>query len=450
MTSMKPKNIGIVHYQVGHTDGVSLEIEKWQRVFEEMGHHVHLCAGDLGSAEGTLIPEMYHHLPEAKVLAYNTFKELRDFDEAGYQAELARQVALLTEKFLGFVVDREIDVLIAQNIWCVGASPSVAVALEQIRQEFDLPAIAHHHDFYWERGDDKTLTCDAAKEVAENYLPPKNQKIQHVVINSLAQEALKNRKGVDSRIIPNIFDFDASAWQKDAYNRDFRAAIGLRDNDLFFLQATRIVERKGIELAIDVIAEMGKNRSKLEGAGRLNQDGQIVLVLAGYARDDASGTYVQRLQEKAARLNVELLFIEEWIAHERGNANGHKVYSLWDAYVFADLVTYPSLWEGWGNQFLEAVRAELPILIFEYPVYNADIGTKGFQVISLGADIQGYDQSGLARVQAEVVERAAEEAVALLTNPEIRQNVVEHNFLLGQKYYSMNALRDHLGKLMSD
>jgi Na+-transporting NADH:ubiquinone oxidoreductase subunit NqrC len=48
---MKTRNIGITHYQVGHTDGVSLEIEKWQRIFEEMGHHVYLCAGDLGSAK---------------------------------------------------------------------------------------------------------------------------------------------------------------------------------------------------------------------------------------------------------------------------------------------------------------------------------------------------------------------------------------------------------------
>ncbi len=427
---MKSKNIGIIHYQVGHTDGVSLEIEKWQRIFEEMGHRVHLCAGELGSAEGTLIPEMYHHLPEAKILTYNTFKELRDFDEVGYAVELERQIALLTEKFRGFVVEREIDVLIAQNVWCVGASPGVAVALEKIRQEFDLPAIAHHHDFYWERGDDKTLTCEAAVEVAEMYLPPTDPKIRHIVINSLAQKALKERKNVDARIVPNIFDFDAPGWSKDAYNKDFRAAIGLNDEDWLILQATRIVERKGIELAFDVVAEMSKKRRE-----------RIVLVLAGYARDDASGTYVQRLQEKADRLNVELLFIEEWIDHERGSVNGHKVYSLWDAYVFADLVSYPSLWEGWGNQFLEAVRAELPIMIFEYPVYRADIAEKGFDVVSLGAEVTGYDEAGLARVKPEIIASAANDAIDVLTNAPLRQKIVQKNLELGRRNYSIHTLR---------
>jgi len=74
----KLKSIGIFHYQVGHTDGVSLELEKWQRIMEDHGHTVHLCAGDLGSAQGTMIKEMYHHIPEIKSLNYNGFKELRD------------------------------------------------------------------------------------------------------------------------------------------------------------------------------------------------------------------------------------------------------------------------------------------------------------------------------------------------------------------------------------
>ena len=44
------KRIGILHYQVGRTDGVSLEIDKWQQVLENRGHEVFLCAGDLSTA----------------------------------------------------------------------------------------------------------------------------------------------------------------------------------------------------------------------------------------------------------------------------------------------------------------------------------------------------------------------------------------------------------------
>ena len=93
------KNIGIFHYQVGRTGGVSLELEKWQRVFEEMGHTVHLCAGDLGSAEGTLVEEMYHHIPAIETLNYNTFKELRDLDAEGYKRNLNAGSAPLKSVF---------------------------------------------------------------------------------------------------------------------------------------------------------------------------------------------------------------------------------------------------------------------------------------------------------------------------------------------------------------
>jgi len=446
---MKPKNIGIFHYQVGLTDGVSLEIEKWKRVLEEMGYHVYLCAGDLGSAKGTLIPEMYHHRPEVERLAYNTFKELRDFDEAGFQTEFERQVRVLTEKLQAFLVEREIDLIVVQNIWCVGASPSAAVALENVRRELKLPAIAHHHDFYWERGDGKTLTCAAAIEVAENYLPPVDTNIRHVVINSLAQAELQKRKGVKARIIPNIFDFEAPPWKKDEYNRGFRADIGLQENDLLILQATRIVPRKGIELAIDVTRAIAAQQHKLEESGLFDgrpftPDSRIVLVLAGYARDDDTGAYVRKLKERASADSVELLFIEEWIASERGSTNAHKIFSLWDAYVFADLVTYPSLWEGWGNQFLEAVRAELPIVLFEYPVYRADIQDKGFEVISLGAELIGRDPAGLARVSDAVITRAADEVLKMLTDLAARQTMVQKNLELGKRYYSMNTLRKFL------
>ena len=76
-------------------------------------------------------------------------------------------------------------------------------------------------------------------------------------------------------------------------------------------------------------------------------------------------------------MGVEALFIENIVSESREILNGKKIYSLWDTYVFADFVTYPSLWEGWGNQLLEAIRAKLPIMLFEYPVYKVDIKDKG-------------------------------------------------------------------------
>jgi glycosyltransferase involved in cell wall biosynthesis len=449
------KTIGIFHYKVGGTDGVSLEIDKWKRVLEEMGHTVHLCAGDLGAAEGTLIEEMYHHRPDAERLYYNTFCELRDYpNEAAYRAELLRLADVIERKVLDFVREKGIDFLVPQNVWSVAASPPVAIALARVMRELQLPALAHNHDFYWERVDGVALTCATAIELADKYLPPRDPLAQHVVINSLAQREMAERKGIESTVVPNIFDFDAPPWRPDDYNRDFRARIGLRENDILILQATRIVPRKGIELAVDFVQALGtpQRRARLQQCGLYDgrpfgDDSRIVLVLAGYS-EDPTERYLNLLKQKIERAGIDALFIGDLVAGRRQMRGGQKLYSLWDTYVFADFVTYPSLWEGWGNQFLEALRARLPLLLFEYPVYRADIGDKGFGVVSLGSEIQGRDDLGLVQVERTIIETAADQAVELLTDAELRRETGEHNFQIGRQHYSLEALRSYLTPLM--
>ncbi len=447
-------NIGVFHYKVGGTDGVSLEIDKWKQVLEEMGHRVHLYAGDLGNVDGTLIPELYHHLAAHERLYHNTFCELRDFDTQAYQRELNRWALELERILRNSILRQGINFILAQNVWSVAASPPVAIALERVRRSLGLPTVAHNHDFYWERTDGVALTSAAAVELADKYLPPRDPRITHVVINSLAQRELAERKGVQARIVPNVFEFESPGWGRDDYNQDFRERIGLGPNDLLILQATRIVPRKGIELAIDFVKALNApaRRALLQERGLYDgrpftQESRIVLVLAGYAQDDVTGLYPAKLRRKAEREGVEALFIEEQVASRRQHRDGHKLYSLWDTYVFADLVTYPSLWEGWGNQLLEAIYARVPVMLFEYPVYQADIKEKGLRVISLGNQIQGRDEEGLVQVAQETVERAADQAVDLLTRGELRRDVVEHNFGVGLQHYSMKALRGYLAPL---
>jgi len=451
------KTIGIFHYQVGGTDGVSLEIEKWVLILEKMGHTVHLIGGDLGTTQGILVKEMFHHLPESKRLNQNTFMRLSDFDAPGYVDELDKMTEEIASRFREVIQEKEIDLILAENVWCVAANPAVAPALEIVRREFGIPAVAHNHDFYWERREGFSLTCAGAVELADKYLPPHDTTIKHSVINSLAQVELLERKGISSVVVPNVFDFATPAWKKDAYNSDLRAEIGLNDNDLVLLQATRIVSRKGIELAIDFAKALNtpERLSILQEKGlydgrEFTPKSRIVLVMAGYARDDASGGYKDLLTKKAGNGNVELLYIEDRVDADRSSGEDQKIYSLWDTYTMADLVTYPSLWEGWGNQFLEAVKAKLPLMIFEYPVYIKDIKDKGFQVISLGDKIRDFDEDGLARVENDLIEKAADQAVILLTDPDQREQVVEHNFNVGLQHYSMEALNNYLEPLFTE
>ena len=69
-----------------------------------------------------------------------------------------------------------------------------------------MPTIAHHHDFYWER--DRFLKGCAGEYLDKAFPPPITEMFEHVVINSGAKRSLKERLGVESTVIPNVFDFE--------------------------------------------------------------------------------------------------------------------------------------------------------------------------------------------------------------------------------------------------
>jgi len=452
---VKKRNMAMIHYQVGEMDGVSLEMEKWKATFENMGHSVTFVAGHLGTAEGVLIEEIYHHTPLAERLRHNMLWGFGDYaSDDEYRRELEAASAVIEEKFTQFVEANSINFLVAENIWSVLANPAVALAIGRVVEKFQMPTIAHSHDFFWEKIGHWYLTCATAVELAQRWIPPRFDFVKNAVINQRSQQQLWQRKGMPSTVVPNIFEFD-EVWTVDAYNHDFRQTVGLKESDIVILQGTRVVQRKGIELAVDFVKALNdpERRRQLAASGLYDGrpfDGntRIVLVMAGYTQDDDTGWYVDHLKQKIERAAIDAVFIEDWIGADRATRNGRKQYSLWDAYVFADFVTYPSFWEGWGNQLLEALKAKLPILIYEYLVYEQDIKPRGFDLVSLGNRISGKDDLGLVQVDQKIVEAAADRAVRLLSDGEYRKAVVEKNYQIAREHYSMDALGTYLNDLM--
>jgi glycosyltransferase involved in cell wall biosynthesis len=245
--------------------------------------------------------------------------------------------------------------------------------------------------------------------------------VQHVVINSSAQNQLALRTGISSHLIPNVMDFEHPPVEPiDDYNRDVRKAFGIDDDELFVLQPTRVVQRKGIEHAIELVARL---------------DRKAVLVIS-HASGDEGYEYQQRVKEFADLLGIRALFVDHQIGDRRGrSAEGDKVYTLQDVYPHADLVTYPSLQEGFGNAFLETLYFRKPILVNNYSIYSHDIKPKGFDVIEMDDFISDSTVAYTKKV---------------LDNPERIAAMAETNYALGVKYYSYAILRTTFRNLLSN
>ncbi len=452
--------IAFVQNKLGKTDGVSLEVDKWRAVCERMGHGVLYCAGNDDVPGIHTIPELSLFHPAIRKILENGTVALKDYDsEQQLAADIDSQERVIRRKLMEFIDKESVDVLVPNNLLSIGYNVPTVPALANVIRETGLPTIVHSHDFYFEESGETNATCQTVLDIFEQFAPPPYPNVRHVVINRLARAALAERKGIEARVVPNVWDFGQQPWVPDEYNADFREAFGIGPDDIVFLQATRVLDRKAIELAIDVVGfvqrpehiQRLRDRPLYDGR-RFGPDNRIVLLCAGYIEQfGITGSYVENLKARAAERGVDLRFIGDRVGHNRGRAeDGAKTYSLWDSYVHADFVTYPSIWEGWGNQFIEAVFAKLPVVIFEYPVYVSDLKPVGFDVVTLGDELTGRDDRGLVRVSQERLDAAASEVVELLTDAKRRTEATEHNFRVGRENFSYEQLERIVRELLED
>ncbi len=99
----------------------------------------------------------------------------------------------------------------------------------------------------------------------------------------------------------------------------------------------------------------------------------------------------------------------------------------------ADLVTYPSIFEGFGNAFLEAVYYRKPIVVNTYSIYTKDIKPKGFSAI----EIDGY-----------VTRASVEKTKKVLKDPELRKSMVDQNYEVAKRFFSYAILQRRLKNYM--
>jgi glycosyltransferase involved in cell wall biosynthesis len=218
-------------------------------------------------------------------------------------------------------------------------------------------------------------------------------------------------------------DFEHPPEPPDEYTGDLRANLNVEPDEYLLLQPTRVVQRKGIEHAIELV-----HRLSLLGV-------QSRLVIS-HASGDEGDSYEQRVREYAALLNVPARFVANIIRDQRGQtADGRKVYTLGDVYLQSDLVTYPSTIEGFGNAFLEAIYFRRPIIVNAYSIYSIDIKPKGFHVI----EFDSY-----------ITDEAVRQTCDILQNPEQAQAMIEHNYQLAKRYYSYAVLERSLQALIVD
>jgi len=409
-------SFGFISTRLAGLDGVSLETKKWAEVLAAKNCPLFYMAGELDTdpAVSHVAPKAHFKHEEILELQHTLFVEKRRTPVVTRRIwEIKEELKGEIEKFYNRF---DFDILIVQNALAIPVNVPLGLAISEFIIENRIPTIAHHHDFFWER---ERYNSETAMDYLRTAFPPIHPSIQHVVINSLAGQDLARFTGAAWTLIPNVLDFKSLPPEIDNYNTDFRKEIGLDEDSLLVLQPTRVVSRKGIEIAAELVKRL--------------EHPKAVLVISHKAGDEGQD-YLMRVEEFAAFIDVDIRLIADRIGPERGtDPKGRKIYSLWDAYLNADLVTYPSLYEGYGNAFVEAIYCKKPIVINRYSIFTADIEPKGFEVITL----DGY-----------ITSDKVNNINMLLGNPEQMAQMVEKNYMLGWRYLSCEMLEEKLEQLL--
>ncbi len=410
------KNIGFVATRFAGNDGVSLEAEKWAKVFEDNGHRCFWMAGELDKC-----PENSLYVPEAHFQHESNIRiNNQVFGNKKRNPSVTRMIheirSLLKVKLHEFINMFDIDMIIAENSLTIPMHIPLGLALTETIAETQLPTIAHHHDFYWER---VRFSVNSVNDYIRMAFPPYLPNIKHIVINSESQEQLAHRTGISSTIIPNVLDFENPPVADKDRAKFFKKSIGLEPDDIMILQPTRIVQRKGIEHAVQLVRELKDPRYKL---------------VISHEAGDEGYDYVEWLKGYACEQNVDLRLVATSITDPEKNDNDKKNhYSLWDIYPFADLITYPSSYEGFGNAFLEAIYFKKPILINRYATFVRDIEPRGFDLLVM----DGF-----------LTKKTVKQVMEILGSKEKRKNMVNLNYDIAKRYYSYAVLRREYNKTM--
>ena len=414
----KKHSFGFVSTRFAGTDGVSLETQKWVDVLKSKDCRVFYMAGELDTPDeiSYLEPKAFFQHPEILEIQHALFTKKQRTREITQKVHAIKEV--LKDALEKFYNRFKFEILVVQNALAIPVNIPLGLALTEFITETGIPTIAHHHDFYWER---QRFHSFAAMDYLRSGFPPIQPNIQHVVINSIAGLELARRTGASWTLVPNIMDFKILPQEIDEFNRHLKSEIGLDKNCFFILQPTRLVSRKGIETSIELVS-------------RLKQK-NCALVIPHEAGDEGF-SYQERVQDYAKFMGVDLRIISDLIAKERGvGADGRKRFTLWDIYPHADLVSYPSLYEGYGNAFVEAIYFRKPVLVNRYAIFEADIEPKGFKVISFDSFITSETIRNIKK---------------LYDNAERLKETAETNYMLGWRYLSYEMLEEKLEALLAN
>lgn len=267
----------------------------------------------------------------------------------------------------------EADLVVVENLLSIPANLDASRVVARVLR--GRPALLHHHDPPWQRPQHAHVT----------ELPPDDPEWVHVTINKLTERQFV-RRGLRAFTIYNGFDPDPPAGDRAAT----RSKLGVAEDELLAVHPVRPVPRKNVPAAISLAEVLG-----------------ATYWVTGWPEEGYGETFERLCAEARCR-----------VVHEPWPQDA-------DLYAAADIVLFPSTWEGFGNPPVEAAAAGKMSVVGDYPVAGE------------------LRRLGFVWLRPDDVERIRR----WLAEPD--EVIIAHNREVVRRHLSLDVMRDRIAEVLA-
>jgi glycosyltransferase involved in cell wall biosynthesis len=446
-----------VHFKLFGTDGVSLQSQELTKALRKRDWRVHPCSSDVPSGtEGLRLSQLSYQSPDAVALRKRIFPPAAERSHSSPESagdvlveEITARAEPIRRQVEQYVNAHQISLLHIRNLMSLPYNLPATLAFYRLATDRpDIGFLMQHHDFYWEGPNARNFQTPYPEvtHLMDRIMCPSLPNARHVLINPIAAEALRAKRGIEGTVIPDGFDFDrdVAIIDESAFRSRLEVLVGdsspVSPDDLVVAMPARVAINKSIELAIQFVAGLERKRAALEDAAeglglkrrKFTADSRIVLLLPQGEDLDENRDYFERLQAYARHTRITLAYGGNIVVPDRrfqyGDPDHYPFYSTYQA---VDLVCYPPEHEGFGNQAIEAVWAKRPLAVLEYPVFKRFVRDHIPHYISLGDTEQLgrlEEFGGLHKLRPDILEEAVNAAIAVLKDHDVERRWTEENF----------------------
>jgi len=364
--------IGIVHYTAPHRKvaGVEVVIDYHSRILTEQSYDVRLIFGkggglDYKNLEEYEVPLLSPENPRVQTVQKEILEKhekTEDFEKL--KADIKKELRKIFSNLNSCLI---------HNIPSMPFNFAATAAINELADDIKTRFIFWLHDTILVRDEWK----DSIGKFPLTLLHHKNQRITFVTptyFRARQFASLEKPYNISRmKVIPNGVNVE-NYLKIDETTKLLMRRLGLSFNDFIVVTPVRVLPRKNIELALDVVHELvhisGKRRIKL-------------LITGPPGADPESIAYEAKLRGiiKMRRMQDTVIFCHDLISFKRQKSNNKIIkWSVADAYNIADLVFVPSKEEGFGLPVIEAGAARKTVFCSRIPPFQELIRE----------DIEGY------------------------------------------------------------